>query len=58
MCNATLGLDLQIPLVGRLTRVRERSQDPGRAPNCNTRPLPALSTVVVGIKQEGNTREN
>ena len=43
ICNATLSPDPQVTLVGRLTRVREWSQDPGRAPTCNDCSLPALS---------------
>ncbi len=43
LCNATPVLDALTVLIGRLTRIRERSQDPERAPKCSALPLPALS---------------
>ena len=49
--NATLDLDPQVTLVGRLTRVREWSQDPRRAPPVPIVPCLRSLTVVVGIKQ-------
>ena len=45
ICNATLSPDPQVTLVGRLTRVREWSQDPGRAPTCNDCSLPACALL-------------
>jgi hypothetical protein len=45
-------------LVDSLASARGHRTPDGPPNVSRTRPLPALSTVAVGIKQEGNTREN